>query len=340
MMQTEDAQKTSAGPATGGSNMRLDPQTARSILKNMLTIRRFEMSVQRLFRDGELPGFVHLSVGQESLPSAACAALANTDYISSTHRGHGHCIAKGADIDGMMAELFGRSTGTCGGRGGSMHIADVSLGILGANGIVGANLGIAAGAAFGRQLLSKNDIALAFTGDGAINTGLFHEVLNMAAIWKLPLIVLVEHNGWTEMSRSEELSAVPGAADRAAAFGVRSVRVSDDPEEVYFAVAEARERALAGEGPTVVECRTYRWHGHFEGDDQINRTKAEIDDECAKDAMKSYVERCRAEGVITEAEWSALSDEIDRQMEEAIAKARAAPLTVIDDSVRTSLAYA
>jgi TPP-dependent pyruvate/acetoin dehydrogenase alpha subunit len=318
----------------------LDRQTAVGILSQMKLIRRFEETVQTLFKNAELPGFVHLSIGQESVPAAACAALTKADYITSTHRGHGHCIGKGADISNMIAELFGKRTGTNGGRGGSMHIADTRLGILGANGIVCANLGIAAGAAFRCRNAGNKEVALAFVGDGAVNTGLFHEVMNLSSVWKLPLIAVIENNGWTEMSRSKELTAVPYIVDRAASYAVKAVRISDDVEEVYRTVSAAKTDALAGRGPTLIDCVTTRWFGHYEGDAQAYCSREEIDLLRSQDSHQKFAERCKQLGYITDSEIVTIERNIAELIDSAVTQARNAREPDFNDQTEYNLAYA
>jgi TPP-dependent pyruvate/acetoin dehydrogenase alpha subunit len=318
----------------------LDKGTALQILSRMKLIRRFEEKVQSLFRNAELPGFVHVSIGQESVPAAACAALQQTDYITSTHRGHGHCIGKGVDVGAMMAELYGKSTGTNNGRGGSMHIADTQVGILGANGIVGANLGIAAGAALGSHIAGERRVAVAFTGDGAVSTGLFHEVLNLAAVWKLPLIVILENNGWTEMSRSKDLSPVASVSDRALSYGIDAVRISDDVDAIYHAVEKARADALAGKGPIFIDCATTRWFGHYEGDTQAYCTREEIEALRAQDSIAKFALRCQQAGYVTDEGIEQMDRGIDDTLSAAIEAARAAPEPVYDEQAEYNRTYA
>ena len=227
-----------------------DPVLARQALSTMWQIRRFEEAVDDLFARGLMHGTMHLSIGQEAVATGACLALTREDLITSTHRGHGHCIAKGAQLDRMMAELLAKQTGYCRGRGGSMHIADVDTGNLGANGIVGGGIPIAAGAALAQKLRNTTNVAVSFFGDGATNEGAFHEGLNLAAVWQLPAIFICENNGYG-MSMSSSLSmAVPRVSDRAVAYGMPGVTVDgNDVQEVFDAVSEAVARARAGSGP-------------------------------------------------------------------------------------------
>jgi TPP-dependent pyruvate/acetoin dehydrogenase alpha subunit len=315
--------------------MEMKRSTALGIVRTMVRIRKFEQTVSNLFRKAELAGFVHMSLGQESVAAAACAALEPHDYITSTHRGHGQCIAKGAELKPMMAELFAKSTGMCGGKGGSMHIADMRLGILGANGIVGAGFGIGLGGAFGRDLLGSKGVSVSFVGDGACNVGLFHESMNIAAIWKLPFIVVVENNQWTEMSPSKDLMSVATVAERAAAYGIPGVRVSDDVEEIHAAVTKARQRAVAGEGPSIVECVTHRWHGHYEGDSQKYRTREEMSATRAADALQRFVDKCQKLGFLTAEDYRAIERETDEEIAEAIEFSRNSPDPTLEEALRT-----
>ncbi|HEY0940319.1 MAG TPA: thiamine pyrophosphate-dependent dehydrogenase E1 component subunit alpha [Steroidobacter sp.] len=316
--------------------MTMNKSTALAIVRTMVKIRKFEQSVSTLFRKAELAGFVHMSLGQESVAAAACAALQPQDYITSTHRGHGQCIAKGAELKPMMAELFAKATGMCGGKGGSMHIADVRLGILGANGIVGAGLGIGLGGAFGRDLLGSSGVSVSFIGDGACNVGLFHEAMNIAAIWKLPYILIVENNQWTEMSPSKDLMSVQTVAERAAAYGIPGVRITDDVESIFDAVTQARRRALEGEGPSIIECVTHRWHGHYEGDSQKYRTKEEVLATRSADALRRFVERCQQLGYLSADEFKAIELETDAEVAAAIEFSRNSPDPTLEEALQTA----
>ena len=248
------------------------------LFATMALIRAFETRVAELYRDGEIPGFVHLSLGQEAVAAGVGAALQPDDYLTTTHRGHGHVLAKGADLDGMMAELFGRATGLCGGKGGSMHVADARVGILGANAIVGASVPLAAGAALTSKLRGLGRVAVAFFGEGAVNQGAFHEAVNLAAIWDLPLILLCENNRYSEFTDSERMCRVPRVADRAAAYGIPADTVDgNDVEAVYDATRDAARRCRDGAGPVLIEAETYRWHGHYEGDAQPYKPEDEVE---------------------------------------------------------------
>ncbi len=253
--------------ADEGAAIGTTAETRRKLHRTMLTIRLFEQRVAREFRTGEIPGFVHMYVGEEAVAAGVCANLDDDDYVTSTHRGHGHCIAKGCDLDGMMAEIYGREDGLCKGRGGSMHIADFSRGMLGANAIVGGGIALATGAGLAASVRGSGQVAVAFFGDGAANQGVLHESLNLAAIWKLPVLYVCENNGFAESTPAAYATSVPDVASRAAGYGIPGVVVDGaDALAVYGAARTAVERARAGEGPTLLEVKTYRFMGHFEGD--------------------------------------------------------------------------
>ncbi|MEG0459680.1 MAG: thiamine pyrophosphate-dependent dehydrogenase E1 component subunit alpha [Vagococcus sp.] len=253
---------------------KMSKEKAEWIYKIMNDIRNFEDEVHRIFTTGQIPGFVHLYAGEEAVATGVCAHLTDSDYITSTHRGHGHCIAKGCDLNGMMAEIYGKKTGLCKGKGGSMHIADIDKGMLGANGMVGGGFPIAVGAGLRNKYLKTDDVAVCFFGDGASNEGTFHESINMAAIWKLPVVFVCENNAFGEASAVEYASSSKTIAERSAAYNIPGVRVDGkDLMAVYEAAGEAIDRARNGEGPTILECVTYRNYGHFEGDEQKYKSK-------------------------------------------------------------------
>jgi pyruvate dehydrogenase E1 component alpha subunit len=251
---------------------------ALNLYETMQRIRSFEMAVIELFARGKIPGFLHTYVGEEAVAAGVCTVLRAEDKIISTHRGHGHLIAKGGRLDLMMAELFGRRTGYCKGKGGSMHIAEPDLGMLGANAIVGAGTAIINGAALTAQYLGKDEVAVAFFGDGASNTGAFHESLNMAAVWNLPSIFVCENNAYAESTPQTYHQKIEDISVRAVAYGMPSSTVDgNDAGAVYLAAKKAVARARSGEGPTLIEAKTYRIRGHYEGDPQIYRTKEEVE---------------------------------------------------------------
>lgn len=294
-----------------------------SLLRTMQRIRSFESRIQELFADGEIPGFVHLYIGEEAIASGVCGALSSDDYITSTHRGHGHCIAKGHAFDRMMAELYGKETGYCGGKGGSMHIASPELGNLGANGIVGAGVPIATGAALSSHLRGSDQVAVSFFGDGATAQGAFHEAMNLGALWDLPLVGVVENNQYGEMSSLEEQQSVTDLTKRAGSYGVPGIFVDGmDVEEVYAAATAAVEAARAGEGPTLLVCETYRFEGHHEGDTEFYRDDEELDRWRIRDPLRTYPQRLMEESVLSEADWATMKDEIEAELDAAIEFAR------------------
>ena len=252
-------------------------EQARKFYETMATIRAFEESVKRDFLAGEIPGFVHLYIGEEAIGTGICAALRDDDMIESTHRGHGHCIAKGADVNAMMAEIFGKKDGLCHGKGGSMHIADFKIGMLGANGVVGGGYNLATGAALASKMVLKNDrVSVVFFGDGASNRGTFQEAANVAAAWKLPVIFVNEMNCWASTTPYRTTTAVENISDRAKGYNMPGVVVNgQNVFEVYDAAVEAVARARRGEGPTFIEAKTYRIEGHFVGDPEKYRKKEE-----------------------------------------------------------------
>jgi pyruvate dehydrogenase E1 component alpha subunit len=297
----------------------------REILRRMMTIRAFDTKAGELFGDGELPGFVHLYIGEEAVGVGAISALEEQDYITSTHRGHGHCIAKGLDTYKMMAELYGKRDGYCNGKGGSMHIADVEAGMLGANGIVGAGPPLATGAALTAQYKGEDKVALAFFGDGAVAQGQVHEAINLAATWDLPAIFVVENNGFGEATAMEDQHNVEHLSATAEAYDIPGFTVDGmDVTAVYEAVEEARRRAADGEGPTFIEANTYRYEGHFEGDHQPYRTKEDIELWKDRDAIESFKDRLVDAGVVTQDEYEELRDEIEAEIDEHAKRAKEA----------------
>ena len=305
--------------------------------RRMLVIRGFEERVAALYRDGEVPGFVHLSVGQEASAVGACWPLGPADVITSTHRGHGHCLAKGLDPLGMFAELMGREQGTNRGRGGSMHIADPNIGIFGANGIVGAGLPIAVGAATAAQLRADSSIAVAFFGDGAVAQGAFHEAVNLAAVWQLPVVFFCENNGYAEFSPASAQHAAP-LQRRAGGYGVDYVAVDgNDVVATASAMQDLVESIRAGRGPAMVEATTYRWHGHYEGDPQRYRTPDEVTAWEARDPLVVHAARLRAADVgdvaIRSIE-SSVAHELDAAVDAARRLASPSPGTLFDFVLR------
>lgn len=295
--------------------------------EKMVRIRRFEEKAVELFLKGALPGFLHSSIGQEAVSVGACAALREDDYMISTHRGHGDIIAKGARVDLMMAELFAKKTGYCKGKGGSMHIADLDLGILGATGIVGAGLPIINGAALACQLKGTDQVSLCFFGDGASNTGSFHEALNMASIWNLPVIFVCQNNLYAESTPQWVHQKIQDISVRAQGYGIPGVSVDgNNVLTVYRATSEAVERARGKGGPTLIECKTYRWLGHYVGDPgTAYRTKEEVEQWKSRDPVKQYRANLLANGVCEEKDLDAIDRRLEREIEEAVEFARNSP---------------
>jgi len=278
----------------------VDQHLKRNLLKTMVRIRLFEEKVEELFLSGVLPGFVHLYIGEEAIASGVCSALKKSDYITSTHRGHGHVLAKGARMDRMMAELYGKKTGYCKGKGGSMHIFDFNLGVLGANGVVGGGFPIAVGAGLSAKLKRTDEVCVCFFGDGSSNRGTFHESLNMAAAWNLPVIYVCENNRYAATTPTHTTTSVNNIADRATGYGIPGVIVDgNNVEEVYSAAKNAIERARNGEGPTLIECKTYRIKGHFVGDPERYRSKDEVKEMKALDPIERYIKGLFDENVCT-----------------------------------------
>jgi acetoin:2,6-dichlorophenolindophenol oxidoreductase subunit alpha len=258
--------------------MEIGREQLLQMYERMQAIRGFELTVREKFAKGEIPGFVHLYAGEEAVGVGVCANLTDQDFITSTHRGHGHCIAKGCDLKGMMAEVYGKATGLCKGKGGSMHIADVTKGMLGANGIVGGGFAMAAGAGLTAKVKGTQSVTVCFFGDGASNQGAFHEAVNLAAIWKLPVIFVCENNQYAETTPVWYSTAAKTIADRAQGYNIPGVVVDgQDLFAVYEAAGTAIVRARSGFGPTLLECKTYRHYGHFEGDTQTYKVKKDLD---------------------------------------------------------------
>ena len=306
--------------------MEIAAETLLSLYRTMLTIRLFEQRVAREFRTGEIPGFVHMYIGEEAVAAGVCANLNDDDYVTSTHRGHGHCIAKGCDLDRMMAEIYGREDGLCKGRGGSMHIADFSRGMLGANAIVGGGIALATGAGLASSVRGSGQVAVAFFGDGAANQGVLHESLNLAAIWQLPVLYVCENNGFAESTPASYATSVADVASRASGYGIPGI-VADgaDVLGVYTATREAVTRARAGEGPTLLEVKTYRFMGHFEGDPERYRDDAERKELRERDAIPALREYIVAGGHGTDVELEAMRSAIEAAVDQAVEFARASP---------------
>lgn len=305
----------------------------------MLLIRNFEEKAEELYTAGKIWGTFHLYVGEEAVAVGACAALLPEDYITSTHRGHGHCIAKGADVKKMMAELMGKKTGYCLGLGGSMHIADLEKGNLGATGIVGSAIPIAVGAALGCKIQKNGRVVLCFFGDGAANTGAFHEAVNMAAIFNLPVVFMCENNMYAMSFSVKKAFAIADIAERAQGYGIPGVVANgNDVLEVYEITKEAVERARRGEGPTLVEAKTYRFKGHSKSDKNVYRSKEEIKEWMHKDPILLFEKHLLKEEKVDPQKLQELKQKVEREIEEAITFAETSEELSIEEARR--LVYA
>ena len=303
--------------------------------ERMLKIRHFETKVSELFATGDMPGFVHLYLGEEAVAVGACAALDDDDNITSTHRGHGHIIAKGGELKFMMAELYGKSTGYNKGKGGSMHIAAPQLGILGADGIVGGGIPIATGSGLSAKLQKTGRVTVCFFGDGASNQGTFHEAINIAASFSLPVVYVCENNLFGVGTRQcPAVRKIQNIADRAVGYSIPGVVVDgNDVLAVYGAASEAVERARAGEGPTLIECKTYRWRTHFEGEPDTYRDPAEVKEWLAKEPIGRFKAALVKQGVLTEDEAQAIEQRVIEELEEAVRFAYDSPEPAVAEAL-------
>ncbi|EMS81479.1 thiamine pyrophosphate-dependent dehydrogenase E1 component subunit alpha [Desulfotignum phosphitoxidans] len=312
--------------------MELTNEQLVKMYTTMVKIRTFENRVAELFADGKIPGFVHLYVGEEAVATGVCENLTNNDYITSTHRGHGHLLAKGGDINKMMAELFGKKTGYCKGKGGSMHIADLDLGIMGANGIVGGGPPLASGAALASQYMGNDNVAVCFFGDGASNQGTTHEAMNLAACWKLPVVFVNENNMYGISSCTLNSMCVPNVADRAAGYDIPGVVVDgNDVIAVCEAASEAVKRARQGKGPSLIECKTYRHRGHFEGDPCSYRDDDEVAEWKEKDPIPRLEKKLLEMGLLTENKIEEIQTELQKELAAAEKFADESPLPDVSE---------
>ena len=310
--------------------MKIEKDTLLSLYKKMVSIRKFEKITGEKYAAGVIPGFMHLYIGEEAVAAGVNENLDLEDFITSTHRGHGHIIGKGGDLKLMMAELYAKETGYCKGKGGSMHICDLDLGILGSNGIVGAGMSIAAGAGFACKYKEEGRVCVCFFGDGASNRGTFHESLNMTSIWKLPVVYICENNFYGITGSQREMMNVKNIAERAAAYGIPGASVDgNDVVAVYEASGEAIKRARSGEGPSIIECVTWRQHGHWEGDPDLTefiyRDKEEHEEWMKKDPIPRYRNYLTDNDLINEAELDAIDEEVSKELENAIKYAEDSP---------------
>jgi pyruvate/2-oxoglutarate/acetoin dehydrogenase E1 component/TPP-dependent pyruvate/acetoin dehydrogenase alpha subunit len=319
---------------TGVSEQEIPREKLLQIYRTMLLIRHFEERVRGMFQGGQLPRHGHLYTGQEAVAAGALAAVNDDDYIAITHRGHGPAIARTRDLRGCMAELSGKKAGFCHGKGGSMHIADFDKGMLGAFPIVGASIPIGVGGGLAAKVLRNGRVSIAFFGDGAANQGTFHEGINLAAIWDLPVIFICENNGYAITTKQEKVMRVKDIANRAIAYGIPGVVVDgNDALAMYRAVREAADRARAGRGPTLIEAKTYRWGGHHTGDPgTFYRSKEEVEEWRGKDPLPRFRSYLQKTGTLSEAEAKEMDDEAGRLMEEAVGFAGSAPTPAIEEA--------
>ena len=313
--------------------MQLNREELLRAYRSMATIRRFEERVQEEFSKGGIPGFVHLYAGEEAIAAGVIGHLGPDDYVASTHRGHGHAIAKGCDVKGMMAEIYGKKTGICHGKGGSMHIADLDQGMLGANGIVGGGPPLVCGVGLTAKVTGSDQVAVSFTGDGGSNQGTFLEALNLASAWHLPCVFVVENNGYAEATSSAFHQAGIDVAKRADGFGMPGIVVDGfDFFAVHETAGEAIARARAGGGPTLIECKVGRYYGHFEGDQQTYRGPNEVEDlRRDKDCLENLARRATEAGLVEQSDLDEIDTAVGRLIDEAVDEAKAAPDPTPDD---------
>jgi TPP-dependent pyruvate/acetoin dehydrogenase alpha subunit len=306
--------------------MTLSVDKALWMLRTMWRIRLFEEKCAELYTLGRLPGFLHSAIGQEAVSAGACAVLRDDDYITSTHRGHADVIAKGARLDRMMAELFGKATGYCRAKGGSMHIADFSLGILGANGIVGAGVPLAGGAALSAKMRGTDQVCVCFFGDGAMSTGAFHEGVTLSLAWDLPVVYVCANNGYALSTACTTFYRSQTVAGRVAGLKLPAVTIDgNDATAVYTAVGEAVGQARTGKGPCFVECLTYRWLGHYVGDPATYRPREEVEERKSRDPIPRFESYLRANGLASDADVAAIQAESRQEVNDAVAYAETSP---------------
>ncbi len=312
--------------------MKISKDTKIDLYKRMVRQRTFEDNTTKIFAGGEMPGFLHLSQGEDAVAAGTCANLTKEDVIFTTHRGHGCIIAKGADLKPMMAELFGRIDGCCKGRAGSMHFADVSNGCMGSNGVVGEGMRISLGTAFAHKYNKTKNVVAVFFGEGATGTGAFHESFNMAATLNLPLIFVCSINLYAQMTPKEDHISIENVADRAAAYGAPGVTIDgNDVEKVYEEIDKAVKHCRAGKGPYMLECKTYRHHGHFEGDPCNYRPEGELEKWLKKDPIVLYEKKLKKEGVLDDKQIKKLKEAAQKEVDEAVAFARQSPQPDIEE---------
>jgi len=310
---------------------KMSKESLQELYTTMVRIRRVEETLMDIFSSGEIPGFLHVCIGQEAAAAAVCSLLEADDYMGTTHRGHGHAIAKGIGLNRFMAELLGRKNGFCMGRSGSMHLADKDKGILGANGIVGGGIPIATGAAWAAQYKYPGRVSVCFFGDGATSQGTFHECLNMAALWKLPVIYVCENNGWAEFSPTKVHMPIEDIANKAAAYNIPAETVDNNVINILEAAYNAVNRARQGEGPTLLEVKCNRWHGHFIGDAQKYRGKEAVQEAMKEDCLKQFEDDLLKQKVLNKKSISAIEQQIRDEISAAVDFARNSPVPDISE---------
>jgi len=314
--------------------MKIEKNKLIDMYRKMIMIRKFEERIKQEFSKGNIPGFVHLYAGEEAIAVGCCANLRPDDYITSTHRGHGHLIAKGGKIKLMMAELYGKKTGYNKGKGGSMHIADIDIGILGANGIVGAGITIATGAGLSAKMRGTDQVTVCFFSDGATNTTRFHEGINLAAIWDLPVVFVIENNHYAESTSISYASKLKNLSDKSVAYGIPGETIDgNDVIAVYETVGQAVERARKGGGPSLIECKTYRIYGHEEGDAETYKKKSEIEEWSKKDAIERFKKRLIEDGSLTEEDADKINQKVMVEIEEAVKFAEESPFPAPEETL-------
>ncbi len=315
--------------------MNISSEKAFEMYQTMLRIRRFEENVSKLYAKGKIPGFVHLYIGEEAVATGVCAGLNAADYITSTHRGHGHLIAKGGDLNKMMAELYGKKTGYCGGKGGSMHIADFRIGILGANGIVSGGLPISVGAAYGLKVLKQDNVVVSFFGDGASNEGNFHESMNAASAFKLPLVFVCENNHFGVSTRIDRITNISDLTKRAEGYGMKGIRVDGtDVLKVYEVAKDAIERARTENLPSFIVADTFRHHGHFEGENVTYWDKNELASWKEKDPIANLRKNMTSQFGISEDSIKNAENEIEAEISAAIRFAEDSEFPEPEDAIK------
>ena len=311
---------------TGDAAVRKNDDGLLGLYCSMLRVRRVEERLQEEFTQGKIPGFIHVSIGQEAVAAGVCSDLTPADTIFTTHRGHGHTLAKGMELKPFMAEIFGRANGSCHGNSGSMHVASKEAGVGGANGIVGAGMPIALGSAFASSFKGEDGVTVVFFGDGASNQGTFHESMNLAALWNLPLIFVCENNGWAQFTSQKSYMKVDGIYRRAESYGMPGVQVDgEDVLKVRDAAREAIARARAGEGPTLIECKTHRWFGHYVGDPQKYRAPDDLDRSRKSDCVANFEKFLMVSKLADRDELDAVNTKLKEEISEAILYAQASP---------------